>query len=44
MPLGKCNLGKLAISFYLVAGAKIRKEERKERKKTFSFLLEFCIL
>jgi hypothetical protein len=41
MPLGKWYLGKLAISFYLVAGAKKRKEERKERKKTFSFLLEF---
>jgi hypothetical protein len=26
---------------YLVAGAKIRKEEKKERNKTFSFLLEF---
>jgi hypothetical protein len=38
MPLGKCYLGKLAVSFYLVAGAKNRKEERKERKKTFSFL------
>jgi hypothetical protein len=44
MPLGKYYLGKLAISFYLVAGAKIRKEERKERKKTVSFLLEFCNL
>jgi hypothetical protein len=32
MPLGKYYLGKLAISFYLVTGAKIRKEERKERR------------
>jgi hypothetical protein len=28
----------------LVAGAKKRKEERKERKKTFSFLLRICNL
>jgi hypothetical protein len=33
MLLGKCYLGKLVVSFYLVAGAKKRKEERKERKK-----------
>jgi hypothetical protein len=39
--LVNATLAKLAISVYLVAGAKIRKEERKERKKTFSFLLEF---
>jgi hypothetical protein len=25
---------------YLVAGAKIRREEKKERKKTLSFILE----
>jgi hypothetical protein len=30
MPLGKCYLYKLAISFYLVAGAKIKKEERNK--------------
>jgi hypothetical protein len=33
MPLGKRYLSKLTISFYLVAGAKKREEERKERKK-----------
>jgi hypothetical protein len=42
--LVNATLAKLAICVYLVAGAKIRKEERKERKKTFSFLLEFCNL
>jgi hypothetical protein len=29
MPLGKCYLGKLVVSFDLVAGAKIRKKERR---------------
>jgi hypothetical protein len=37
MPLGNCYFGKFDVSS-LVAGAKKRKEERKERKKTFSFL------
>jgi hypothetical protein len=41
MPLGKCYLGKLAVSFYLVAGAKNRKEERKERKKERRLLVFF---
>jgi hypothetical protein len=38
MPLGKCYLGKLAVSFYLVAGAKKRKEERKEIRLLVFFL------
>jgi hypothetical protein len=42
--LVNATLAKLAISIYFVAGAKIRKEERKERKKNFSFLLEFSDL
>jgi hypothetical protein len=42
--LVNATLARLAISVYLVAGAKLRKEEKKERKKTFSFHLEFCNL
>jgi hypothetical protein len=42
MPLGKCYLGKLDISsIWLQVPRSEKKKGKKERKKTFSFLLEF---
>jgi hypothetical protein len=43
VPLGNCHFGEFAVSS-LVAGAKKRKEERKERNKTYSFLFRICNL
>jgi hypothetical protein len=38
MPLGKCYLGKLAISFYLVAGAKKEKKKGEKERRLLVFL------